>query len=72
LDNCPLCIGENKVIIRLKPYTAGVRCLVFDGYNANDFPTLKAIKNRLLKISVDEHFDVVNRSGLGLSDVITL
>jgi hypothetical protein len=71
LNTCPLCKALNKVTIQIKPYTAGVRCLVVDGADARDYETLAAVeKGLMIKIPLTEHFDVVNGSGLGLYNSI--
>ncbi|KAF8846836.1 hypothetical protein BDZ45DRAFT_783901 [Acephala macrosclerotiorum] len=66
IDTCPLCKITNKILLPLKPPTAGVRGLIIDGKSFKDIEILQDIEKKLgLPISIREHFDIVIGSGLG-------
>lgn len=58
-SRCPLCKEPNGVAFRMKPYTAGVRCLCVDGGTPQDILVLKALESELkLPAPVTEYFDI--------------
>ena len=69
LSTCPLCEVANSTPVQIKPYTAGVRCLVMDGADVQDYEILEEVEKGLtINIPLREQFDVVNGSGLGQCD----
>lgn len=56
---CPLCLEPNRISFRIKPYTAGVRCLCIDGGTSQDMLVLKALENEMkLSAPITEYFDI--------------
>ena len=56
----------NENPIKVKPYTAGTRCLVIDGSDIRDVEILKKLECVLeIKIPLNECFDLVIGSGSG-------
>jgi hypothetical protein len=64
--NKALCQGSNQVEFHLKPYTAGVRCLTFDGHDKFDLQRLKTLeKNIGLPVRLPDLFDICTAAGPG-------
>jgi hypothetical protein len=69
VNPCPLCSTANKTRFLLKPYTAGVRCIVLNGAHGDVFAAkcLKELQDRLkLNIQIQEYFDIALGTGSGL------
>jgi len=63
---CPLCNTPNELNFILKPYTAGIRGLIFDGGSPQDVIILKTLEAEMqLTMPIREHFDIVNGAGKG-------
>ena len=69
VNPCPLCCTANKKRFLLKPYTAGIRCLVLNGVLGDVFAAkcLQELQERLkLKMQIQDYFDVAFGTGSGL------
>jgi hypothetical protein len=69
MNPCPLCRTANKRKFSLRPYTAGIRCLVLNGALGDIFAAkcLQELQVRLkLKMKIQECFDIAFGTGSGL------
>jgi hypothetical protein len=68
VNPCPLCSTANKTRFLLKPYTAGIRCIVLNGSLGDVFAAkcLQELQERLeLRMPIEECFDIAFGTGSG-------
>jgi hypothetical protein len=70
LPTCPLCSLPNLIEFRLKPYTAGVRCLSLDGGGSQGIISCCFLKHLhtilALPVPIQEHFDIAVGTSSGV------